>query len=256
MSETARRGRNLSRREVFKAAGSAAMALSCGLPRSAVGQDASLIVVTSFPEELTVRYEREFERLHPGVHVQFFWKQSRDALAELSKPEQGGADVYWAPALGNFPALRDRGAFRRFSVDRSVLPGRLGNQQLSDPNGFFEAYDVAGYGIVINPGLLKDRSLPEPTSWGDLTKSVYDGQLVMPIASRVGFSPALYDIILQSEGWEAGWSLIAEIAGNAELLTSGVAPTSLVKEGRAPLGLTIDFFALSAHPKIIPTSRG
>jgi hypothetical protein len=35
----------------------------------------------------------------------------------------------------------------------------------------------------------------------------------MPLASKVGFSPALYDIILQSEVWEEGWALLSEIGG-------------------------------------------
>jgi phosphoglycerate transport regulatory protein PgtC len=245
-------GPRLSRRSLLAAAPSA-LAASC-FAKPARAADDRIVVVTSFPEELTTRYEQEFERAHPGTHVQFVWKQSRDALAELSKPDQGGADVYWAPALGNFPVLRDRGAFRKISVDRSVLPGRLGEQQLSDPAGTFEAYDVAGYGIVVNPAALRDRSLPEPQSWRDLALPHYAGQIVMPIASKVGFSPALYDIILQSEGWESGWALLSEIAGNAELLASGHMPTAAVREGRAALGLTIDFFALSAQANSLPVS--
>jgi len=211
-------------------------------------------VVTSFPEELTTRYEREFERTHPGVHVQFVWKQSRDALVELSKPDQGGADVYWAPALGNFPVLRDGGAFRKISVDRSVLPGRLGGQQLSDPSGAYEAYDVAGYGVVVNPGLMKERGLVTPKSWRDLASPAYAGEIVAPIPSKVGFAPALYDIILQSEGWARGWALLSEIAGNAELLVSGGTATASVRDGLAPLGLSIDFFALAAQANGLPVA--
>jgi phosphoglycerate transport regulatory protein PgtC len=250
----ARPGRHPTRREILKAVAPAALAASFGLSCPAHTKDGRLIVVTSFPEELTTRYEQEFERAYPGAHVQFIWKQSRDALVELSKLDQGGVDVYWAPALGNFPVLRDRGALRKISVDRSVLPGRLGDEQLSDPSGTFEAYDVAGYGIAVNPGLLRDRSLPEPKSWSDLAKAVYAGQIVIPIPSKVGFSPALYDIILQSEGWDRGWALISEIAGNSELLAAGNAPVRVVKERRAPLGLTIDFFALSAQANGLPVA--
>lgn len=203
----------------------------------------TITVVTSFPEELTTRYEREFERSHPHIHVRFVWKQSRDALAELAKPEQGGADVYWAPAPANFALLRDRGAFRKVTADRAALPGRLGQQQLSDPAGLYEAYDVAGYGIVANPSALAAAGLSAPRRWRDLASPEYARRLAMPIASKVGFSPALYDILLQSEGWDAGWRLISEMAGEATLLDSGVAPTASVREGKAALALTIDFIA-------------
>jgi ABC-type Fe3+ transport system substrate-binding protein len=212
----------------------------------------TIIVVTSFPEELTTRYEREFERSHPQIHVQFVWKQSRDALAELTKPEQGGADIYWAPSPANFALLSDRGAFRKLSVDRAVLPGRLGAQQLSDPAGFYEAYDVAGYGIVASPGALAAAGLSAPRRWRDLASPEYARRLAMPIAGKVGFSPALYDIFLQSEGWTEGWRLLSEMAGEATLLDSGFAPTASVREGKAALALTIDFIAEIARANGAP----
>lgn len=235
----------------------AAAAISCFLnmfsavPATAADQQ-TIIVVTSFPEELTTRYEREFERGHPQIHVQFVWKQSRDALAELTKPEQGGADIYWAPSPANFALLRDRGAFRQISVDRAALPGRLGAQQLSDPAGLYEAYDVAGYGIAANPGVLAAARLSAPRRWRDLATPEYARRMAMPVAGKVGFSPALYDIFLQSEGWSEGWRLLGEMAGEATLVDSGFAPTAAVREGQAGLALTIDFIAEIARANGAP----
>jgi len=227
-------------------------ALSGAFVRPARSETVVLQVVTSFPEELTTRYEQEFEKLNPGAHVQFVWKQSRDALELLSRERQGGADVYWAPSLGNFPILRDAGALRKLTVDRPALPGKLGQTQISDPAGFYEAYDVAGYGVAINPGLAKERGLAAPRAWRDLAAPGFEGQLVIPSAGRIGFAPALYDIILQSEGWEQGWGLIFELAGNAEIAGSGSAPTAAVKDGKAPFALTIDFLALQARANGLP----
>jgi phosphoglycerate transport regulatory protein PgtC len=224
-----------------------ALAASAAFARPAGAQTATLQVVTSFPEELTIRYEEEFEKLHPDAHVQFVWKQTRDALDYLGKPDQSGADVYWAPSPNNFFVLRERSAFRKITVDRAALPGKLQDLQLSDPDGYFEAYDVAGYGIVTNPALLKQRGLETPRSWHDLASPAYSGQIVMPNAAKVGFSPALYDIVLQSEGWDKGWALLSEIAANAQLLDAGHLPTRDVTDGRAALGLSIDFFASQAR---------
>lgn len=215
-------------------------------------EDARIIVVTSFPEELATRYEQEFEKRNPALHVQFVWKQSRDALAELSKPDQGGADVYWAPTVANFALLKERGTFGEIKVDRTALPGKLGNQQISDPDGRFEAFDVAGYGVVVNAPLAAKEGLPLPQGWRDLANPDYARRLVMPVPAKVGFSPALYDIFLQSEGWDAGWSILSEMAGEAELLDQGALPTAQVREGKAVFGLTIDFFAVSAKANGAP----
>ncbi len=80
---------NPSRRSVLLGA----VAATGALARPVLAQTATLQVVTSFPEELTTRYEQEFEKTHAGAHVQFVWKQSRDALEQLSRADQGGADV-------------------------------------------------------------------------------------------------------------------------------------------------------------------
>jgi ABC-type Fe3+ transport system substrate-binding protein len=209
-------------------------------------QAETVFVVTSFPEELTTRYEREFERKYPDIHVQYIWKQSRDALAALGKPGQDGADVYWAPTIANFALLKQRGAFRRIAVDRAVLPGKLAREEISDPNGFYEAFDVAGYGVALDPAAAAREGLAPPRRWRDLAAPDHARRLAMPVPSKVGFSPALYDIVLQSEGWRDGWTLLSEMAGEATLLDQGAFPVAQVKEGKAVFALTIDFFAVSA----------
>jgi ABC-type Fe3+ transport system substrate-binding protein len=123
---------------------------------------------------------------------------------------------------------------------------------LSDKDGFYEAYDVAGYGIVVNPGALAAAGLSTPRRWRDLASPQYARQTAMPVAGKVGFSPALYDIVLQSEGWTEGWRLLSEVAGEAMLLESGFAPTASVREGKAAFALTIDFIAESAKANGAP----
>jgi len=45
---------------------------------------------------------------------------------------------------------------------------------------------------------------------------------------------------------------LSEIGGGSELLAQGAGPVSAVKEGQAPLGLTIDFLALQARANGLP----
>lgn len=211
-----------------------------------------VVVVTSYPEEMTGRYEQAFEKANPGVDLRIVWKHAREAQALLTSPGHGGADVYWTPSLPSFPALRDAGMFRPLAVDRAVLPGRIGAQEVSDPQGTYEAFEVAGYGIITNPAALAARGLTPPTSWRDLAQARFAGLVSLPIASQVGFSPALYESLLQDAGWDDGWALIGEIAGNARPITAGGQVADSVQTGETVAGLTIDFFARSAiangHP--------
>jgi ABC-type Fe3+ transport system substrate-binding protein len=234
----------LDRRHLLKSLSLSALALAPWIRPARAAE--TVVVVTSFPEELTTRFEELFERQNPGLHMQIVWKQGRDAFAEMSKPDQGGIDLYWSPALDTFPMLKDAGAFRKLEIDRTGLPGKIGGQPISDPEGYYEASEVAGYGIAANSALLAQRGLKTPKSWRDLADPAYAGQIAVPVPARVGFSPALYDIILQSEGWEAGWSLLSQIAANANLSIGGNRLSTAVAEGQVPLALTIDFFPLIA----------
>lgn len=220
-------------------------ALLCAvLSGPAAALEDRVVVVTSYPEEMTIRFEEAFEKRHPGVDLQIVWKQGGDALAALSTPDQGRTDVYWSPAQQVFPILNAQGAFRPFPVDRDHLPGFIGAQPLVEPGAVYEAFEVAGYGLAVDPQALARAGASTPKSWRDLTSPAYDGLLAMPVAGRVGFSPELYEIILQSEGWEAGWALLGEASANAALLAGGPAQTGAVREGRAAIALTIDFFPL------------
>jgi ABC-type Fe3+ transport system substrate-binding protein len=210
-------------------------------------------VVTSYRERLTTKFEEAFERRHPGLHLQIIWKGSRDAMEMFAGKDQPNADVYWSPAPENFRTLAARGAFQRLNIDRSVIPGKIGSQKLSDENEQYEAAEVAGYGVAVNNEVLKERKLPAPEAWRDLAAPSFANQVVMPIAGRDGFSPTLYDVILQSEGWAAGWSLISEIGANAQF-AQGPILAAMVAEGKVAAGLTIDFIAQSAAANGRPVS--
>ncbi|CAH2603580.1 Extracellular solute-binding protein [Rhodovastum atsumiense] len=231
----------LGRRVMLAAMGAAL--LGAAVPARATGN--RVVVMTAYPDPLVSLFEAAFIRAHPDIAVQIVGKSSREAAEILRSPDQGGIDVYWAPSLATFHALHGAGVFHPLGVDRAVLPGQIGAQRISPPDGMFEAFEVAGYGIVANPATLARLGLPVPRDWRDLADARWAGQVVLPDAGHVGFSPAMYDIILQAEGWEHGWALISEIAGNARLEPVGPLVAHTVAEGAAA-GLTIDMPVRSA----------
>jgi phosphoglycerate transport regulatory protein PgtC len=207
-----------------------------------------VVVLSSYPEEMTNRYERAFEQANPGIDLKLLWQQGRESMATVRKPDQGGVDVYWAPALSNFPTLAREGAFQPVAVTRADLPGKIGAQTLSDPQGLFEAFEVVGYGIAVNPDVLKQKGLLQPSRWDDLLKPGFSGLVTMPVPSKVGFAPSLYDIILQSKGWAEGWALLSEMAAGAQVAAAGGGPGVIggVSDGTAAAALTIDFLPRAA----------
>lgn len=206
-----------------------------------------VVVLTSYPQEMVSQFEIAFEREYPQYKLEVLWKQSRDVLDYLHQPQsqtkQGAADVYWSPAQRNFMQLKNEHAFQPLEIDIKNLPNEVDGYTISDKDGFYVATEIAGFGMAVNPKKLVQANIALPQDWQDLTSPQYYEKIVMPIPSKVGFSPALYDTLLQGYGWQQGWAIISRIAANAKLAGSGSTfITDDVGSGEFLAGLTIDFF--------------
>ena len=205
-----------------------------------------VVVLTSYPQEVITQFEAAFEQAYPQYQLDIQWRQSRDAMSYLHQPH-AAVDVYWAPAQRNFAVLAKEGAFRQLDLDLSGLPQKIGGFQISDPDGYYLATEIAGFGMAYHPAELKRLGLPEPRDWKALTSPTYLDHVVLPIPSKVGYAPMLIDTLLQGYGWEQGWGILTELAANASLAGAGATFISDdVGSGKYPVGATIDFFAVSA----------
>lgn len=219
-----------------------AAALLCGVARAE-----PVVVLTSYPEAMMTRFEDAFARAHPEHRLQLVWRQGFDALPLLLQPGQGGVDVYWAPSPGNFARLARQGGWQPLGVDLAGLPERIGGTALRDQGQHYQATELAGFGFASNPQLLRRLDIPAPRDWPDLLDPRLRGHIALPDPARVGFAPVMLDIVLDAYGWERGWALWSELAGQSRLVSrGGTLVTDEVASGRAAVGLSIDFFVASA----------
>jgi ABC-type Fe3+ transport system substrate-binding protein len=232
----------IRRRDLLKSA-----ALLPLVPRRGWAAQSRITVMTSYPQEVISRYVDAFGAVNPDTQIDIVWKSGDDARDFANGPGQGKIDVYWAPSVRTFFDLKQAHRLRRLDIDRAGLPGRLGKQAISDPEGYFEATEIAGYGFIVNPEYLKRAGLPVPSEWRDLTKAEYAGHIVMPVPSRVGFAPTITEIVLQAYGWRDGWSVLAGIAANSVLQSMrGDTLIGPIVRGEKGIALTIDFLASQA----------
>jgi len=226
--------------------------LGSALPR-ALAAPQVVTVVTSYPDEFVSRVEAAFEAANPGYRLNVIWRNAADAADFLRQPDHGGADVYWSPSPRNFAQLAQAGVWRPLPIDRASLPTHIGHTPLGDRAGFYTASEVAGFGFAIVPDWFTRNGVPPPADWPDLTDPRLAGRIALPIPSQVGYAPPMVEIVLQAWGWDKGWALWSEIAGNAAPITrASTFVSDLVADGRYAVGLSIDFFVNSAiangHP--------
>lgn len=208
---------------------------------------ARVTVMTAYPEEVMARVEAAFERAHPQYRLHLLWRMPHDALPYLRQPGQGGVDVYWSASPRTFDQLKAAGAFQPLGITTAGLPDRIGGSLLADPDGYYRATEMAGFGFVANPDALAALGVAPPDDWPALADPRLAGRIALPNPARVGFAPVLVDIVLQAYGWERGWALWSEIAGLSNWVgRGGTSVSDEVVSGRAAVGVSIDFFVASA----------
>ena len=111
---------------------------------AAAGGNKRVIVLTSYPEALVKRFQTAFEQAYPGARLEILWRHSADALAYLRRGGLKEVDVYWTPAPRNFALLKQEGHLAKLALDANALPPTVAGYPISDPDGFFAAFELAG----------------------------------------------------------------------------------------------------------------
>jgi phosphoglycerate transport regulatory protein PgtC len=240
-----------SRRAFVKGLGLLTIAGAAKVASAAQRRD--VVVVTSFPDEVVSRFEAAFEKAYPQWRLRIVWHMPHDALPSLRQPGPEGVDVYWTPSPRNFAILKSEGLLRKLDVDRSGLPGRIGNTLIDDPDGYYAAIETAGYGFAFNPDYLKAHGLAVPADWIDLADPKYAGHIALPNPGTVGFAPVMADIPLQAYGWEKAWAMWSAVTANSMLVDrGGTFVSDELASGRRGIGVSIDFFVAAAIAKGAP----
>lgn len=213
-----------------------------------------VVIVTSFPKELTDAYKKAYEANTPGTTVEILNKGTSAGIAYVREAAAGAKpDIFWVSAPDAFEVLAKENLLEKIPDPNPAVPARIGDFPINDPNGFYKGQALAGYGIMFNTRYLKGNDLPAPREWADLTKPVYFGHVSTCAPSRSGTTQLTMETILQGEGWEKGWQQIAQISGNCATITDrSTAVPDGVGSGQYGLGLVVDFFGLAAKNSGLP----
>ena len=218
------------------------------LPAAALAQQ-QVVVVTSFPKELTEAYKKAFEAKNPGMKVEILNKPTPSGVAYIREaPANNKPDVFWVSAPDAFEVLAKEKLLAKVpELLNPAVPKKIGNYPINDPNGYYLGQALAGYGIMWNTRYMKANKLPEPKEWADLAKPVYFSHVAISSPSRSGTTHLTVETILQGEGWNKGWRQMLQIAGNCAAITErSFGVPDGVNSGQFGLGLVVDFFGLAA----------
>ena len=213
-----------------------------------------VVIVTSFPKELTEAYKKAFEAKNPGVRVEILNKPTPAGVAYIREaPASNKPDVFWVSAPDAFEVLSAEKLLAKIESPAKEVPAKIGNYPINDPKGYYLGQALAGYGIMWNTRYTKANKLPDPKEWTDLAKPVYFSHVAMSSPSRSGTTHLTVETLLQGEGWDKGWRQLLMIAGNCAAITErSFGVPDGVNNGQYGIGLVIDFFGLAGKASKFP----
>jgi ABC-type Fe3+ transport system substrate-binding protein len=242
----------------FRLASAAALAVA-SLQGTAFAAD-KLVVLSphrkSIQDEFVPRFKEYYKKtFNSDVEVEWLDQGGtaddiRFLRAKRAKdPKTVGVDIFWGGGAAAFMEMADDGLLSAYKLPaelRKLCPTSAAGLSMTDPKERWHASAISSFGIFYNKIYLKTLKTAEPQLWGDLADPRYRGMVTLTDPRRSGSAGAMNSIVLQSLGWQNGWKLLTEIAGNNRSFThSSSDPIKNVVSGDAALAMAIDFYAIA-----------
>jgi phosphoglycerate transport regulatory protein PgtC len=239
------------KKSFFAAIGVLMLASGSGLANAA---DSTLVVVTSFPKDLTTVFKGAFEKKYPGVKVEILSKSTSSGIKFVQETAKNNkTDLFWASAPDAFEVLKANNLLAKYKSDVKGIPAKIGAFPINDPDGYYLGFAASGYGIMWNTRYIKAKRLPVAKQWADLKKKIYHGHVGISAPSRSGTTHLTIETVLQGMGWDAGWGEWKAIVANAKSITErSFGVPDGVNSGNFGYGIVIDFFGLSSQAAGFP----
>lgn len=170
-----------------------------------------------------------------GIAVEYLEMSSGEVLTRLRAAKgKNQADVWFGGGLDSYV-----GAAKEGFLEPYVSPERKSySKMFYNADGLWSGISLGAVDIVVNTEIMAKKNLPMPTSWADLTKPVYKGEVLMATPAVSGTFYAMVWGILQTFGEDKGWKLLEAIDANVPYYSKrGAEPANKVSTGEAAIAI-------------------
>jgi iron(III) transport system substrate-binding protein len=188
-------------------------------------------------EEWCQGMKQEFEAKY-DITVNYVRMSSGEALARLqAEKDNPQFDIWWGGPIDTYVAGKEAGVLEPY--DSPNLKNLLDQNLYKDSENYWAGIYVGSLGFATNTNWLAEHpGVEPPTSWDDLLKPEFTGQILVAHPSTSGTSYTALATILQIRGEEAGWAYIQNYSSQiAQYTKSGAAPAKFVAQGEGAVGI-------------------
>lgn len=205
----------------------------------------SLTILGTPQEEYVQGVTKAFEA-ECGIKMSYVRLSSGEALAKLRADKAAPQfSVWWGGPADSFIAADKEGLLEAYVPKGSdKIPA-----QYRDAKGVWTGIYVGALGLAVNTKILKEKNLPEPTSWADLIKPAYKGQISIahPASSGTSYTMMATQMFLNNKDIEKGFAYMKSFHQNVlQYQKSGAAPARQAGQGEVAIGVVFSHDTVAA----------
>lgn len=219
-----------------------------------------LVVISPHNEAIRDEFGRAFSAWHEGEHgapVEVDWRvvggtseSLRFVLSEFArKPEGIGLDIFFGGGQEPYLELAAKGLAQPHRLPPEILdgvPAEVAGIELRAADGAWFGSAISSFGILQNLRVQRLAGLPAVTRWEDLARPELLGWVGAGDPRNSGTMNVMFESFLQFYGWEHGWRLLTQLAGNTRRFDRVSAVTARdATLGESAYALAVDFYAFT-----------
>ncbi|MDR0389370.1 MAG: ABC transporter substrate-binding protein [Spirochaetaceae bacterium] len=218
---------------------------SGGSSRSASPEYNQLTVYSALPDQEIPTYFNAFEQ-DTGIHVNYVRLSAGEMMARIAAEKNNPqASVMHGGSSDTYVAAGKEGLLTPYQSPELVnIPS-----QYHDADGVWNPIYVGAIAFVCNTDWFKENSMSLPTSWADLIKPEFRGQISMAHPATSGTSYTILATLIQLFGEEGAFNYLRQLNANVRQYTkAGAAPPQEAALGEAAIAITFSHDGLK--PKV------
>ena len=219
-----------------------------------------LVLLSPHQESIMTEMTAGFQKWHKakyGEDVELEWLDQggtsniiKFIRSEFARNPDGiNADIFFGGGTDPYLRLKSEGLLQPYQLPDEIL-SKLQQEYAGSPvyDQDFQWYGTcfSVFGILYNKELLELKGLPEPKRWDDLARPEVMGWVSSADPRQSGSVHKMYELILQSYGWEEGFEVVTRMDANVKVFSRGSSDiTRDVDLGETAYGLAIDINAMA-----------
>lgn len=230
-------------------------------PKVIIEQPTVLTILTPHNADIRHEFTREFSKWYDKEHNKFVtiqWEsrgtpECVNLIRDINEGSSRSArrikpDLLFGGGISYHAAIAADGFAQPVMMENSGgrIPEQVAGQPTRDKDGQWYGIALASFGITYNQDACDKREIAPPKTWSDLADPRFFGWTAVTDPAKSGSHRRSMMLILDAQGWLAGWSTIIRTLANARALQdSSTDALHQVNSGACLASYSINFDGMS-----------